>query len=95
MSSLSDQGMSYLSPQALLPVPVLEEIVRSSTRMARVCAELVSFSIMNWISKALQLTVCWTANLRSVEALPSCEMFIIIKLYKFHQQSWRLDFSPT
>lgn len=44
-------------PQVLLLVPVLARIVRSSTRMVRVCAELVLSSIMNWISKALPLTV--------------------------------------
>lgn len=34
--------------------------------MAHVCAELVLFSTMNWISKALPQTVYMTASLRSV-----------------------------
>lgn len=52
--------------QDLLLVPVLARTVPSSTRMVHVCAELVLSSTMNWILKALPLTVDWTANLRSV-----------------------------
>ena len=59
-------AMAHLFPQVLLLVLALVRIVHSSTQMARVCAELVSSSIMNWISKALPLTVNWTASLRSV-----------------------------
>lgn len=55
---------AHLSSQALHLVPVWVKIERSSTRMARVCAELVLFSTMNWISKALPQTVYMTASLR-------------------------------
>lgn len=58
--------MSHLFPQVLLLVPVLLRIEHSSTLMVHVCAELVLSSTMNWISKALRLTVSWTASLRSV-----------------------------
>lgn len=50
--------------QVLLLVPVLERTVHSSTQMVHVCAELVLSSMTNWISKALHLTVNWTASLR-------------------------------
>lgn len=59
--------LSHTSPQDLLLVPVSARTVRSSTRMVHVCAELVSSSTMNWILKALPLTVDWTASLRSVK----------------------------
>lgn len=49
--------LCHTFPQVLLLVSVLERIVRSSTRMVHVCAELVLSSTMNWILKALPLTV--------------------------------------
>ena len=60
---------SHLSSQALHLVPVSVKIERSSTQMAHACAELVLFSTMNWIIKALPQTVYMTASLRSVVVL--------------------------
>lgn len=71
---------SHLSSQALHLVPVSVKIERSSTRMAHVCAKLVLFSTMNWISKALLQTVYMTASLRSVIVLlnVTCLHFFLI-----------------
>lgn len=74
---------SHLSSQALHLVPVSVKIVRSSTQMAHVCAELVLFSTMNWISKALPQTVCMTASLRLVVVLINATCLQISFFYKF------------
>lgn len=60
-------------PQALLLAPASVKTVHSSTRMVRVYAEPVLSSTMNWISKALRLTVGWIASLRSAAALFLCD----------------------
>lgn len=56
-----------MSSQAHRLVPVLVKIEHFSSQMGLVCAELGSFSTMNWISKGPPQTVCLTASLRSVK----------------------------
>lgn len=60
-------------PQALLLAPASVKTVHSSTRMVHVYAEPVLSSTMNWISKALRLTVGQIASLRSAVALCLCD----------------------